>query len=157
MAVLGGGAADEMAAEVVDGGPVGAERLDVGAGAVREAGDLAEGDALGLDLVEGLAAIQHGLVEPPPGALPAATRVDGERVEDDGEGGEAAECRLGLRLEAGDEGEEALHGAGREGLREEALALRRGEIHRRRGREDPPVQGRHGRRHSDRERTLLIP
>jgi hypothetical protein len=56
---------------------------------VREAGDLAESDALGLDLVEGLAAVEHGFVEPAPGPLPAAARVDGERVEDDGEGGDA--------------------------------------------------------------------
>jgi hypothetical protein len=47
---------------------------------VREAGELAEGDALGLDPVEGLAAVEHGLVDPPPGALPAAAGVDGERV-----------------------------------------------------------------------------
>ena len=147
MTVPTGGAADEVAAEVIDGDLVGAEGLNVGAGAVREAGDLAEGDALGLDLVEGFAAVEHGLVEPPPGALPAAAGVDGERVEDDGEGGEAAEGRLRLRLEAGDQGKEALHGARRQGLREEALALRRGEVHRRRRREDPPVQRRHGRRH----------
>ena len=131
----------------MDGDPVSAEGLDVGAGAVREAGDLAEGDALGLDLVEGLAAVEHGLVEPPPGTLPAAARVDGERVEDDREGGEAAEGRLRLRLEDGDQGEEALHGARRQGLGEEALTLRRSEVHRRRRREDPPVQRRHGRRH----------
>jgi hypothetical protein len=37
--------------------------LDVGARAVREVGDLAESDALGLDLVEGLAAVKHGFVE----------------------------------------------------------------------------------------------
>jgi len=147
MTVPTGGAADEVAAEVIDGDLVGAEGLNVGAGAVREAGDLAEGDALGLDLVEGLAAVEHGLVEPPPGSLPAAAGVDGERVEDDDEGGEAAEGRLGLRLEAGGEAEEALHGAALEGLREEALAVRRGEVHRRRRREDPPVQGRH-RRHT---------
>lgn len=85
---------------------------------------LAEGDALRLDLVEGLAAVEHGLVEPPPRAFPLPPRVDGEGVEDDGEGGEAAEGGLGLRLEAGDEVEEALHGPILEGLREEALALR---------------------------------
>lgn len=102
----------------MDGNPVGAEGLDVGSGAVRETGDLAEGDALGLDLVEGLAAVEHGLVEPPPGPLPAAARVDGERVEHDGEGGQAAEGRLRLRLEDGDQGEETLHGARRQGLRE---------------------------------------
>jgi hypothetical protein len=113
---LRGDAADEMAAEVVDAGPVGTEGLDFGAGAVREAGDLAEGDALGLDLVERLAAVEHGLIEPPPGALPSAAWVDGERVEHDGERGEAAEGGLGLRLEAGDEGEESLHGARRERL-----------------------------------------
>lgn len=110
MAVLGGGAAREVGAEVVDGGLVGAEGLDPGAGAVGEADDLAEGDALGLDLVEGLAAVEHGLVEPAPGPLPRPARVDGERVEHDGEGGEAAEGRLRLRLEVGDEVEEALHG-----------------------------------------------
>lgn len=66
MAVLGGGAAPEAVAEVGDGGLVGAEGLDPGAGAVGEAGDLAEGDALGLDLGERLAAVEHGLVEPEP-------------------------------------------------------------------------------------------
>lgn len=141
----------------MDGGSVGAEGLDVGAGAVREAGDLAEGDALGLDLVEGLAAVEHGLVEPPPGPLPPAAGVDGERVEDDGEGGEAAEGRLRLRLEDGDQGEEALHRASRQGLREEALALRRGEVHRRRRREDPPVQRRHGRRRHPRPLDCSLP
>lgn len=124
MAVLGGSAADDMVAEVLDGGLVGAERPDLGTGAVGEAGDLAEGDALRLDLVEGLAAVEHGLVEPPPRAFPLPPRVDGEGVEDDGEGGEAAEGGLGLRLEAGDEVEETLHGPTLEGLREEALALR---------------------------------
>jgi len=94
MAVRRGGAADEVASEVIDGDLVSAEGLDLSAGAVREAGDLAEGDAVGLDRVEGLAAVEHGLVEPPPGTLPAAARVDGERVEDDREGGEAAEGRL---------------------------------------------------------------
>lgn len=140
MAVLGGGAAREVGAEVVDGGLVGAEGLDPGAGAVREADDLAEGDALGLDLVEGLAAVEHGLVEPAPGPLPRPAGVDGERVEHDGEGGEAAEGRLRLRLEVGDEAEEALHGAGLQRLRKEPPPLRRGELHGRRGREHPPAQ-----------------
>jgi hypothetical protein len=157
MAVLRGGAADEVAAEVLDGEPVGTERLNIGARAVREAGDLAEGDALGLDLVEGLAAVEHGLVEPPPGAFPSAAGVDGERVEDDGQGGEAAECGLGLRLEDGDEGEESLHGARREGLREEAFSLRRREVHRRRRREDPPVQRRHRCRHLGLDATSSSP
>jgi hypothetical protein len=62
--------------------------LDVGARAVRKAGDLAESDALGLDLVEGLAAVKHGFVEPAPGPLLAAAWVDDERVEDDDEGGD---------------------------------------------------------------------
>ena len=143
VAVLGGGAAREVGAEVVDGGLVGAEGLDPGAGAVREADDLAEGDALGLDLVEGLAAVEHGLVEPAPGPLPRPAGVDGERVEHDGEGGEAAEGRLRLRLEVGDEVEEALHGAALQRLREQPLPLRRRELHRRRRRQHPPVQRRH--------------
>lgn len=140
MAVLRGSASGEMAAEVLDGGLVGAEGLDPGAGAVREADDLAEGDALGLDLVEGLAAVEHGLVEPPPGALPGPPGVDGERVEDDREGGEAAEGGLRLRLEVGDEVEEPFHGPALQRLREEALPLRRGEFHGRRRRQHPPVQ-----------------
>ena len=143
MAVARRGAAGEVGAEVVDGGVVGAEAADAGAGAAREADDLAEGDALGADHVEGLAAVEHGLVEPPPGPLPAAARVDGERVEDDGDGGEAAEGRLRLRLEVGDEAEEALHGAALQRLREEPPPLRRRELHGRRRREHPPVQRRH--------------
>lgn len=143
MAVLGGGRADEMVAEVVDGGLVGAEGADIGTGAVREAGEFGEGDALRLHLVEGLAAVKHGLVEPPPGALPLAARVDGEGVEDDGEGGEAAEGRLRLRLEHGDEVEEALQGPALQGLREQPLPLLRRELHGRRRRKDTPVQGCH--------------
>jgi hypothetical protein len=48
-----------------------------------EAGDLAESDSLGLDLVEGLTAVEHGFVEPALGPLPAVARVDCDRVEDD--------------------------------------------------------------------------
>jgi len=158
MAIRRGSAADEVAAEVIDGDLVGAEGLDLSAGAVREAGDLAEGDAVSFDRIEGLAAVEHGLIEPAPVRplpLAPAARVDGERVEDDGEGGEAAEGRLRLRLEAGGEAEEALHGARRQGLREEALAVRRGEVHRRRRRERPPVQGRRRRRHSPPSPRLL--
>jgi hypothetical protein len=70
-------------------------------GAIREAGDLAEGDALGLDLVEGLAVVEYGLVEPTPGTLLAAAAIDGERVEDDGEGGEDAAGRFRLATASG--------------------------------------------------------
>jgi hypothetical protein len=58
----------------VDGDPISAAGLDVGARVVREAGDLAESDAVGLDLIEGLAAVEHGFVEPASGPLPAAAR-----------------------------------------------------------------------------------
>ena len=146
MAILGGGAAQEVAAEVGERGLGGAEGADVGAGAVGEAGDLAEGAPLRPDRVEALAAVEHGLVVPPPGALPPPPRVDAERVEDDGERGEAAEGRLRLRLEDGDEAEEPLHGAPLERLREQPPPLRRRELHRRRRRQGAPVQRRHRRR-----------
>jgi hypothetical protein len=66
-------------------------RADVGAG-------------LGLHLVEGLAAVGHGLIEPPSGILPAAAGVDGERVEAVAVGRDARAGVDGEHVEADSEG-----------------------------------------------------
>jgi hypothetical protein len=67
------------------------------AGAQHSPAHLLQRDALLPDFAERVAAVQHLLVEPPPGPLPGPPRVDGERVQHHGQAGQPAECRLILR------------------------------------------------------------
>ena len=61
------------------------------------AADLVQCDAAELDILQGAAAVQQGLVEPAPGALPGALGIHGQRVQDHGQACQAAEGRLILR------------------------------------------------------------
>mmetsp|Transcript_32957 Transcript_32957/g.106462 ORF Transcript_32957/g.106462 Transcript_32957/m.106462 type:complete len:252 (+) Transcript_32957:221-976(+) len=103
--------------------------LDPRALAAAERRKLVQGDALGGDGVERLAAARGEgvLVVPPPPALPRRVRVDAQRVEHHGETRRPAERRLALRDELLREGEVALGGAAAHRLEEAPLPLPRRE------------------------------
>src|SRR6185436_1069658 len=79
------------------------------------------------DLIGRRAAVEHLLAEPPPRPLPQPPRIDRQRVQHDHQRSEAAERRLGLRVELLCEREIALHPPLGERLLEDRPPLRRGE------------------------------